>query len=175
MTTVYLTTDYQRKNGSFGGRFFFHYPILFRNFAHKKTTIMEQKFTVVIDGGYYYDDEEAEFDISLTDEEWATLERLVSEYDGDRSKGLFPILRKGPEALYRKFYDAIFPYVWYVHFQRDDLVELLPEDEGRDFSIKDVSYLMEKYDAYDLDDAYICRIPQELLHPTAAGDKPASH
>ena len=126
---------------------------------------MEQRFTVLIDGGYYYDDEEVEFDISLTDEETATIGKLVAEYDGELEKGLLPILEKGPEGLYHKFYDVIYPYVWYVTFERDDMFEPLPEDEGRKFTFKDVRYLMEKYDYYDLDGAYICRIPDEIMPP----------
>ena len=124
------------------------------------------EFTIWIDGNYYYDDEEIEEEILLSDEDVETIKRLVREYDGDLSCGLMPILKKGDERLYNRFYSIIFPPVFYEMFQRDEMFEPEPGDEGKDWDEDDVLYLMETYgDHYDFDDAYICYIPEDMMPP----------
>ena len=124
------------------------------------------KFKVWIDGNYYYDDEEYEVGVELTDEEFETLKKNVKEYDGDLSRGLMPILKKGDERLYNRFYSIIFPPVFFEMFQRDEMFEPEPGDEGKEWDEDDVPYLMETYgDNYDFDDAYICYIPEDMMPP----------
>ena len=124
------------------------------------------EFTIWIDGNYYYDDEEIEEEILLSDKDIETIKRLVREYDGDLSCGLMPILKGGDERLYNRFYSIIFPPVFYEMFQRDEMFEPIPGDEGKDWDEDDVLYLMETYgDHYDFDDAYICYIPEDMMPP----------
>ena len=47
-------------------------------------------------------------------------------------------------------------------FQRDEMFEPIPGDEGKKWEEEDVIYLMETYgDGYCFDDAYICYIPED--------------
>ena len=124
------------------------------------------EFTVWIDGNYYYDDDEIEEEILLSDEDVETIKRLVREYDDDLSCGLMPILKDGDERLYNRFYSIIFPPVFYEMFQRDEMFEPIPGDEGMDWEEDDALYLMETYGVnYDFGDAYICYIPEEMMPP----------
>ena len=123
-------------------------------------------FKIWVDGNYYYEDEEREEEILLSDEDIETIKRLVREYDDDLACGLMPILKEGDERLYYRFYNIIFPPVFYELFQRDDMFEPIPSDEGKDWDEDDVLYLMETYgDGYDFDDAYICYIPEDMMPP----------
>ena len=128
---------------------------------------MEYTFKVWIDGNYYHKDEEFERVIELSDSEVATIKELIDKYDDDLSCGLMPILYEGSEELYQKFYDAIFPHVFFVLFQRDEYFEPKHGDEDRIWDEdEDVEYLMETYgDGYDFDDAYIVYIPNEIMPP----------
>ena len=127
---------------------------------------MDYTFKVFIDGNYYDDDEEYDVEIDLSDEEYATIKRLVDEYDYDFSRGLMPILKDGPENLYHKFYDIIFPHVFFKFFSRDDLFEPVPGDENKVWHEDDFDYLIKTYgDNYYLDEAYIVFIPAEMLPP----------
>lgn len=126
---------------------------------------MEYTFTTFIDGNYYSEDEEFEKVIELSDNEVATIKKLVDEYESDLSCGLMPILEAGSEELYKKFYDAIFPHVFFVLFQDDPCFEPEPGDEEQTWEEdEDVEYLMETYgDNYDFDDAYVVYIPDEMM------------
>ena len=124
------------------------------------------EFKVWIDGNYYYEDEEIEAEIMLTDDEVETIKRLVIEYDSDLSCGLMPILKEGDAHLYNKFFSEIYPPVFYELFQRDEMFEPIPGDEGKKWEEEDVIYLMETYgDGYCFDDAYICYIPEDMMPP----------
>lgn len=61
---------------------------------------MKYTFTTLIDGNYYDEDEEFEKDIELSDDEVATIKKLVDEYKSDLSCGLIPILEAGSEEIY---------------------------------------------------------------------------
>ena len=126
---------------------------------------MKYTFEIWIDGNYYYEDEEYEEEIMLSDSEVAKIKELIQDYDDNLSNGLMPILQKGSEELYQKFYDAVFPHVFFELFQRDPCFEPEPGDENRCWDeYEDVEYLMETYgDGYDFDDAYIVRIPDEMM------------
>lgn len=128
---------------------------------------MEYTFKTWIDGNYYYEDEEFEREIELSDSEVATIKKLVNEYDGDLSSGLMPILEDGSDELFEKFYDAIFPHVFFVLFRRDPSFEPEPGDEDKTWDEdEDVDYLMETYgDGYDFDNSYIVYIPDEMMPP----------
>ena len=122
------------------------------------------EFKVWIDGNYYYEDEEIEAEIMLSDDEVETIKRLVREYDSDLSCGLMPILKKGDVHLYNKFFSEIYPPVFYELFQRDEMFEPIPGDEGKEWEEEDVIYLMETYgDGYCFDDAYKCYIPEDMM------------
>ena len=122
------------------------------------------EFKVWIDGNYYYEDEEIEAEIMLTDDEVETIKRLVIEYDSDLSCGLMPILKEGDAHLYNKFFSEIYPPVFYELFQRDEMFEPIPGDEGKKWEEEDVIYLMETYgDGYYFDDAYKCYIPEDMM------------
>ena len=122
------------------------------------------EFKVWIDGNYYYEDEEIEAEIMLSDDEVETIKRLVKEYDSDLSCGLMPILKEGDAHLYNKFFSEIYPPVFYELFQRDEMFEPIPGDEGKEWEEEDVIYLMETYgDGYCFDDAYICYIPEDMM------------
>ena len=122
------------------------------------------EFKVWIDGNYYYEDEEIEAEIMLSDDEVETIKRLVREYDSDLSCGLMPILKEGDAHLYNKFFSEIYPPVFYELFQRDEMFEPIPGDEGKEWEEEDVIYLMETYgDGYCFDDAYICYIPEDMM------------
>ena len=124
------------------------------------------EFKVWIDGNYYYEDEEIEAEIMLSDDEVETIKRLVREYDSDLSCGLMPILKEGDAHLYNKFFSEIYPPVFYELFQRDEMFEPIPGDEGKKWEEEDVIYLMETYgDGYCFDDAYICYIPEDMIPP----------
>lgn len=124
------------------------------------------EFKVWIDGNYYYEDEEIEAEIMLSDDEVETIKRLVREYDSDLSCGLMPILKEGDAHLYNKFFSEIYPPVFYELFQRDEMFEPIPGDEGKKWEEEDVIYLMETYgDGYCFDDAYICYIPEDMMPP----------
>ena len=122
------------------------------------------EFKVWIDGNYYYEDEENEAEIMLSDDEVDTIKRLVREYDSDLSCGLMPILKEGDAHLYNKFFSEIYPPVFYELFQRDEMFEPIPGDEGKKWEEEDVIYLMETYgDGYCFDDAYKCYIPEDMM------------
>lgn len=122
------------------------------------------EFKVWIDGNYYYEDEEIEAEIMLSDDEVETIKRLVREYDSDLSCGLMPILKEGDAHLYNKFFSEIYPPVFYELFQRDEMFEPIPGDEGKEWEEEDVIYLMETYgDGYCFDDAYKCYIPEDMM------------
>ena len=122
------------------------------------------EFKVWIDGNYYYEDEENEAEIMLSDDEVDTIKRLVREYDSDLSCGLMPILKEGDAHLYNKFFSEIYPPVFYELFQRDEMFEPIPGDEGKEWEEEDVIYLMETYgDGYCFDDAYKCYIPEDMM------------
>ena len=124
------------------------------------------EFKVWIDGNYYYEDEEIEAEIMLSDDEVETIKRLVKEYDSDLSCGLMPILKEGDAHLYNKFFSEIYPPVFYELFQRDEMFEPIPGDEGKKWEEEDVIYLMETYgDGYCFDDAYKCYIPEDMMPP----------
>ena len=124
------------------------------------------EFKVWIDGNYYYEDEEIEAEIMLSDDEVETIKKLVREYDSDLSCGLMPILKEGDAHLYNKFFSEIYPPVFYELFQRDEMFEPIPGDEGKKWEEEDVIYLMETYgDGYCFDDAYICYIPEDMMPP----------
>lgn len=122
------------------------------------------EFKVWIDGNYYYEDEEIEAEIMLSDDEVETIKKLVREYDADLSCGLMPILKKGDVHLYNKFFSEIYPPVFYELFQRDEMFEPIPGDEGKEWEEEDAIYLMETYgDGYCFDDAYKCYIPEDMM------------
>ena len=122
------------------------------------------EFKVWIDGNYYYEDEEIEAEIMLSDDEVETIKKLVKEYDSDLSCGLMPILKEGDAHLYIKFFSEIYPPVFYELFQRDEMFEPIPGDEGKEWEEEDVIYLMETYgDGYCFDDAYKCYIPEDMM------------
>ena len=122
------------------------------------------EFKVWIDGNYYYEDEEIEAEIMLSDDEVETIKRLVKEYDSDLSCGLMPILKEGDAHLYIKFFSEIYPPVFYELFQRDEMFEPIPGDEGKKWEEEDVIYMMETYgDGYCFDDAYKCHIPEDMM------------
>ena len=122
------------------------------------------EFKVWIDGNYYYEDEEIEAEIMLSDDEVETIKKLVKEYDSDLSCGLMPILKEGDAHLYNKFFSEIYPPVFYELFQRDEMFEPIPGDEGKEWEEEDVIYLMETYgDGYCFDDAYKCYIPEDMM------------
>ena len=122
------------------------------------------EFKVWIDGNYYYEDEEIEAEIMLSDDEVETIKKLVREYNSDLSCGLMPILKEGDAHLYNKFFSEIYPSVFYELFQRDEMFEPIPGDEGKKWEEEDVIYLMETYgDGYCFDDAYICYIPKDMM------------
>ena len=135
--------------------------------GNKTKLFMEYTFKVWIDGNYYDDDEEYEVEIKLSDEEYATIKKLVDDYGYDLSCGLMPILKGGPEGLYHKFYDTIYPHVFFKFFSRDDFFEPLPGDEDKDWDEKeDYEYLIKTYgDRYYLDDFYIVYIPDDIMPP----------
>lgn len=127
---------------------------------------MKCKFRVWIDGMYYHDDMEYDVEIELSDDEVATIKELVSEYDNDLSQGIMPVLEEGNDVLYNKFYRAIFPEVFMEFFSRDEMFEPVPGDEDKHWTIDDFDYLLETYGGgYDLDGAYIVRIPSEMMPP----------
>lgn len=122
------------------------------------------EFKVWIDGNYYYEDEEIEAEIMLSDDEVETIKKLVKEYDSDLSCGLMPILKEGDAHLYNKFFSEIYPPVFYELFQRDEMFEPIPGDEGKKWEEEDVIYLMETYgDGYCFDDTYKCYIPEDMM------------
>ena len=122
------------------------------------------EFKVWIDGNYYYEDEEFEAEIMFSDDEVETIKKLVKEYDSDLSCGLMPILKEGDAHLYNKFFSEIYPHVFYELFQRDEMFEPIPGDEGKKWEEEDVIYLMETYgDGYCFDDAYKCYIPEDMM------------
>ena len=127
---------------------------------------MDYTFKVFIDGNYYDNDEKYDVEIDLSDEEYATIKRLVDEYNYDFSRGLMPILQDGPENLYHKFYNTIYPHVFFKFFSRDELFEPVPGDEGKVWHEEDFDYLIKTYgDNYYLDESYIVFIPDEMLPP----------
>ncbi len=128
---------------------------------------MKYTFSILIDGNYYDEDEEFEKDIELSDDEIAAIKKLVDDYESDLSCGLIPILEAGSEELYHKFYDAIFPHVFFVLFQRDPCFEPEPGDENKIWDEdEDIEYLMETYGGgYDFDDAFVVYIPDEMMPP----------
>ena len=136
---------------------------------------MEYKFKVFIDGNWYYDDEEFERNIELSDTEVATIKELICKHyyelffdDIDvLTPDLMMVLQEGPDDLYQKFYDTIYPHVFFELFLRDEEFEPNPGDEDREWDEdEDVDYLMETYgDGYDFDSAYIVYIPDEMMPP----------
>ena len=124
------------------------------------------KFTLWIDGCYYYEDEEYEVEVDLSEEEVASIRKMVNEYEGDLSRGLMPVLKVCSKELYQKFYDVVYPDVFYSVFKGDDCFEPLPQDEDKSWTFDDVNYLIETYgDHYDCDDAYQVFIPDDMKPP----------
>ena len=124
------------------------------------------KFTLWIDGCYYYEDEEYEVEVDLSEEEVASIRKMVNEYEGDLSRGLMPVLKACSKELYQKFYDVVYPDVFYSVFKGDNCFEPLPQDEDKSWTFDDVYYLMETYgDNYDCDDAYQVFIPDDMKPP----------
>jgi hypothetical protein len=133
---------------------------------------MEYTFKVWIDGNYYDDNEEYDVKIDLTDSEVGTIKRLVDEYELVLTRGLMPILKKGPEELYKKFYNVIMPHVFLYFIRRDESFEPVPGDEDRTWHEEDFGYLMktygdnysfEDYNSYYFNDSYIVRIPEDMM------------
>lgn len=143
--------------------------IIFPYLCEQETNLpmRDYKFKVWIDGNYYYDDMEYDVEIELSDDEVATIKNLVSEYDNDLSQGIMHVLKQGHNALYNKFYRAIAPEVFMEYFSRDDMFEPLPGDEDKQWTIDDFDYLVETYHDghFDCDEAYIVRIPDEMMPP----------
>lgn len=85
---------------------------------------MEYKFKVFIDSNWYYKDEEFEKNIELSDTEVATIKNLISKHYYELffdstdvyTPDLMLILQEGPDDLYQKFYDAIYPHVFFELF-----------------------------------------------------------
>lgn len=77
-----------------------------------------------------------------------------------------PILKACSKELYQRFYDIIFPDVFYTLFLRDPCFEPLPQDEDKSWTYDDVHYLMETYGKnYYFDEAYQVYIPDEMMPP----------
>lgn len=124
------------------------------------------KFTLWIDGCYYNEDEEYEVEVDLSEEEIASIRKMVNEYKGDLSRGLMPVLKACSKELYQKFYDVVYPDVFYSVFKGDNCFEPLPQDEDKSWTFDDVNYLMETYgDHYDCDEAYQVFIPDDMKPP----------
>lgn len=124
------------------------------------------KFTLWIDGCYYDEDEEYEVEVDLSEEEIASIRKMVNEYEGDLSRGLMPVLKVCSKELYQKFYDVVYPDVFYSVFKGDDCFEPLPQDEDKSWTFDDVNYLIETYgDHYDCDEAYQVFIPDDMMPP----------
>lgn len=124
------------------------------------------KFTLWIDGCYYDEDEEYEVEVDLSEEEIASIRKMVNEYEGDLSRGLMPVLKSCSKELYQKFYDVVYPDVFYSVFKGDDCFEPLPQDEDKSWTFEDVNYLMATYgDHYDCDEAYQVFIPDDMMQP----------
>lgn len=135
----------------------------------------DHTFKVFVDGDYYEDSSEQDVTVRLADEEVATIKKLVRSYDGEinndtcggelSENGLMPILMDGSKELYKKFYRAIYPKVFFELFSFDYMCDSLSYPyQDKDWKYKDVDYLMMCYgDACDFNDAFMCHIPEEWM------------
>jgi hypothetical protein len=77
-----------------------------------------------------------------------------------------PILKAGAPELHQRFFDAIYPRVFFELFNLDDVdVSLNPIDWGRQWNYdRDIDYMLATYgDAVDFSGAFICRIPSQFI------------
>lgn len=127
-------------------------------------------FTILVYGGYYQDDIEFNVSIPLSDDEVFAIQCLVNCYNGslNESTDLMPILKAGAPELHQRFFDAIYPRVFFELFELDRVdpdLGLNPIDWGRQWDFdRDIDYMLATYgDAVDLSDAFICRIPDQFI------------
>lgn len=125
-------------------------------------------FTVFVFGGYYQDDAELTVTIPLSDDELATIQTLVSRHHNPIGKenDLMPILKAGAPELHKRFFDAIYPRVFFELFDIDSVdLSLCPVDWGRQWDFeRDIDYMLATYgDAVDVSDAFVCRIPDQFI------------
>ena len=125
-------------------------------------------FSVFVFGGYYKDDVELTVDIPLSDAEVVTIQSLINRYDGpiDSDTDLMPILKAGAPELHQRFFDAIYPRVFFELFELDRAdLSLDPVDWGRQWDFdRDIDYMLATYgDAADFSDAFLCRIPEQMV------------
>lgn len=140
----------------------FREPSHSRPLAFNNRNIMKYTFNVTIYLTYF--DETYQPEIELSDREIATIKELLSCYSGDLDEGLMPVLEDGPQELYDKFYDAIFPHV-FIAIYNDECQEAgvehrpYPEEYWDD---DEVRFLISKHkDDYEFDGSYICDIPDD--------------
>jgi hypothetical protein len=136
-------------------------------------------FSVFVFGGYYKDDVEFTVDIPLSDDELATIQNLVSRHQKPNNQNLaifnsqfsilnshdlMPILKAGAPELHKRFFDAIYPRVFFELFDIDH-VDPKPGDWGRQWDFeRDIDYMLATYgDAIDVSDAFVCRIPDHFI------------
>lgn len=125
-------------------------------------------FSVFVFGGYYHDDVELTVAIQLSDDEFTAIQSLVSRYYEPMGKknDLMPILKAVAPELHKRFFDAIYPRVFFELFDIDS-VDLSPNpvDWGRKWDFeRDINYMLATYgDAIDVSDAFICRIPDQFI------------
>ena len=130
-------------------------------------------FTIFVDGNYYQDDAELTVSIPLSDDDVATIQRLLGQHKGplNSSTDLMPILKAGAPKLHQRFFDAIYPRVFFELFDLDLVAPDLDSDSADwhrqwDFD-RDIDYMLATYgDAVDLSDAYLCRIPEQFIQKT---------
>ena len=138
-------------------------------------------FSVFVFGGYYQDDAELTVTIPLSDDELATIKNLVSrhqklnnqnlaifnsQFSILNSHDLMPILKAGAPELHKRFFDAIYPRVFFELFDIDSVdLSLCPADRGRQWDFnRDIDYMLATYgDAIDVSDAFVCRIPDHFI------------
>lgn len=125
-------------------------------------------FSVFVFGGYYDDDVEFTVNIPLSDDEFATIQSLVSRYKDPMGQedDLMPILKSGAPELHKRFFDAIYPRVFFELFDIESVdLSLNPVDGGRQWEFeRDIDYMLATYgDAVDVSDAFVCRIPNQFI------------
>lgn len=77
-----------------------------------------------------------------------------------------PILKAGAPELHKRFFDAIYPRVFFELFDIDSVdLSLCPADRGRQWDFnRDIDYMLATYgDAVDVSDAFVCRIPDQFI------------
>ena len=136
--------------------------------THSNMNTTDYTFPVFVFGGYYHDDVELSVNIPLSDDDVATIQTLVSQYDGplDESADLMPILEAGAPELQLRFFEAIYPHVFFELFDLDSVdLSLTPADSGRQWNFeRDIDYMLATYgDALDVSDAFVCRIPDQFI------------